>query len=159
VKLAPLQEGVEGELGVTVYTTLIGAFVVFTNVPEMELAAVPAAVPVIPVTAGADHEYFVPEGITFPLPSVGVTVNVPPEQIAAVCAVVTEGTGFTVIVYVFADPEHAGPYAKTTANDFDPEQVVAPKTASDAEIVTDDCPSANEETTDIEELALHEPIE
>jgi len=140
-----------------VYTTLIGAFVVFTNVPEMELAAVPAAVPVIPVTVGADHEYVVPDGITFPLPSVGVTVNVPPEQIAAVCAVVTEGTGFTVNVNVCEEPEQAGPYAKTTASDFAPEQVVAPKTASDAVMATELCPNAKLLTTVVEEVALHEP--
>ena len=84
VKLVPSHAGVVSELGVTVYTTLMAAFVVFVNVPEIELAFVPAAVPVIPVTEGADQEYVVPVGIKFPLPSVGDTVNVPPEQIVAV---------------------------------------------------------------------------
>ena len=125
----------------------------------MEEAFVPAAVPVIPVTLGADHEYFVPVGMTFPPPSVGVTVNVPPEHIAVVCAVVTDGTGFTVKVNVLDVPEQAGPYAKTTANDFAPEHTVVPKTASVAEMETDDWPKANAETTEVEVLALQDPKE
>ena len=68
---------------------------------------------------------------------VGVTVNDEPEQIAAVCALVTIGPGFTVNVNVFEAPEHAGPYVKTTAKDFAPKHVVVPNTASVADIVTD----------------------
>ena len=49
---------------------------------------------------------------------VGVTVNDEPEQIAAVCALVTIGKGFTVKVNVLEPPEQAGPYAKTTAKDL-----------------------------------------
>jgi hypothetical protein len=53
-KLVP--EQTPDKLGVTVYTTLIGAFVVFVNVPVIAVAfAVEAAVPVIPVTVGADQ--------------------------------------------------------------------------------------------------------
>jgi hypothetical protein len=53
-KLTPGQT--PDKLGVTVYTTLIGAFVVFVNVPVIAVAfAVETAVPVIPVTVGADQ--------------------------------------------------------------------------------------------------------
>jgi hypothetical protein len=42
------------EVGITEYVTTIAAFVVFINVPDAnEFAAVPACVPVIPVTVGA----------------------------------------------------------------------------------------------------------
>jgi hypothetical protein len=64
--------------------TLTGAFVVFTNVPEILLAAVPNAIPVIDAELGADHVYVVPVGTIFPLPLAGETVNDEPEQIAAV---------------------------------------------------------------------------
>jgi hypothetical protein len=123
----------------------------------MELAFVPATVPVIPVTEGADQEYVVPVGILLPAPLVGETVNVPAEQIVAVCAFVTEGTGLTVIVYVCGVPEQAGPYVKVTANDLGPEHVVAPKTASVAEIETVFCPKANELTTEVDVGASHVP--
>ena len=47
---------------------MIAALVVLTNVPDAnEFAAVPACVPVIPVTVGADQAYVVPVGTIFPL--------------------------------------------------------------------------------------------
>ena len=53
-KLAP--EQTPDKLGVTLYTTLIGAFVVFVNVPVIAVAfAIEAAVPVIPVSEGANQ--------------------------------------------------------------------------------------------------------
>ena len=67
----------------------------FVKVPEIEAAFVPEAVPVIPATVGADQEYVVPVGTILPEPFVGASVNVDPEQLAAVCAI-TEGTGLTV---------------------------------------------------------------
>ena len=69
----------------------------FVNVPEILEAEVPAAVPVIPATVGADHVYDVPVGTIFPDPFVGLTVNGVPEQTGVVC-VVTLGIGFTVTV-------------------------------------------------------------
>ena len=77
--------------------TVTGTFVVFVKVPEIELALVPEAVPVIPVAVGAVHVYDVPDGTMFPEPFVGVTVNGVPEQ-AVVDCVVTLGIGFTVTV-------------------------------------------------------------
>ena len=55
LKEAPAQEPVVA-VGVTVYTTLIGALVVFVRVPEIDVWAVPDAVPVIPEILGADQE-------------------------------------------------------------------------------------------------------
>lgn len=46
----------EPEVGVTEYTTLMGALVVLVRFPEMLAAAVPSAVPVIPETTGAVQE-------------------------------------------------------------------------------------------------------
>jgi hypothetical protein len=46
----------EPDVGVTLYTTLIAAFVVFVKVPLIDDALLPGAVPVIPDTLGADHE-------------------------------------------------------------------------------------------------------
>ena len=63
---------------------LNGPFVVFVNVPEIEEADEPEAIPVIVAEEGADHEYVVPVGTIFPEPFVGATVNVDPEQIADV---------------------------------------------------------------------------
>jgi hypothetical protein len=53
LKAAPTQVTV---LGVTEYTTLIAAFVVFVSVPVMLDAPDPDEVPVIPATLGADQE-------------------------------------------------------------------------------------------------------
>jgi hypothetical protein len=87
------------EVGVTAYVTTIAALVEFTNVPDAnELAAVPACVPVMPVTVGADHVYVVPDGTIFPLfvwSSAGVTVASPPEQITGDTAAI-DGFGLTV---------------------------------------------------------------
>jgi hypothetical protein len=44
------------EVGVTEYTTLMGALVVLVKVPEMEAAPDPEAAPVIPATTGAVQE-------------------------------------------------------------------------------------------------------
>ena len=53
-KLVP--EQTPDKLGVTVYTTLIGAFVVFVNVPVIAVGfAIEAAVPVIPFSEGANQ--------------------------------------------------------------------------------------------------------
>jgi hypothetical protein len=82
VKVAPVQLP---EIGVTVYGTLIGAFVVFDKVPVIELTLLPAEVPVIPETDGAAQEYSVPAGTILPLPFEGVTSKEPLEQIVAVC--------------------------------------------------------------------------
>ena len=76
--------------------TLIGAFVVFVNVPEIDVAPDPAAVPVIPDTVGADHEYVVPAG-TMSVPFEGLTVKVSAEQIVAVVFAIV-GVGLTVTV-------------------------------------------------------------
>jgi hypothetical protein len=54
---------------------LNGPFVVFVNVPEIEEADEPEAIPVIVAEEGADHEYVVPVGTIFPDPFVGDTVN------------------------------------------------------------------------------------
>ena len=74
--------------------TSIGALVVFVNVPEIDVAPDPEAVPVIPTTEGADHEYVVPLG-TMSVPFEGVTVKVPSEQIDVVVFAIV-GVGFTV---------------------------------------------------------------
>ena len=67
---------------------------------------------------------------------VGVTVNDEPEQIAAVCALVTIGKGFTVNVNVLGVPEQAGPYVNTTAKDFGVPIQGSPKVAVFAGIDT-----------------------
>jgi hypothetical protein len=55
---------------------LIAAFVVFVNVPVIEVTfAAEAAVPVIPVTVGADQAYVMLLGTVLPPPFVGVTVK------------------------------------------------------------------------------------
>jgi hypothetical protein len=55
--------GPAADVGVTVYTTLIGAFVEFNKVPLVnEDALVPDTVPLMPVTTGADHVYVVLAG-------------------------------------------------------------------------------------------------
>ena len=52
--------GPTGDVGASVYTTLIGAFVLFNKVPLVnEVAFVPDTAPLIPVTTGADHVYVV----------------------------------------------------------------------------------------------------
>ena len=53
VKSEPVQDP---EIGVTVYTTLIGALVVLVKVPEIEAATEPEEVPVMPAILGADQE-------------------------------------------------------------------------------------------------------
>ena len=53
VKLDPEHEP---DVGITMYTTLIAAFVVFVKVPLIEDKLLPGVVPVIPDTLGADHE-------------------------------------------------------------------------------------------------------
>ena len=73
------------------------------NVPLIEDAFVPVDVPVIPTTDGADHEYNVPTGTVLPPPFDGVTLNVPPEHIVAVCDWIV-ATGFTVTVTVNVAP-------------------------------------------------------
>ena len=75
-------------------------------------------------------------GTVFPLPFVGLTVNEDPEQIAAVWEVVTIGPGFTVKVKVFGVPEHAGPYANTTANVLPDPPHGSPKVVLSAGMVT-----------------------
>jgi hypothetical protein len=50
--------------------------------------------------------YVVPIGTIFPLPFVGVTVNVAPEQIAEGVTSAITGFGLTVIVTVNVLPEH-----------------------------------------------------
>jgi hypothetical protein len=87
-------------------------------------------------------------GTVFPPPSVGLTVNEDPEQIAAVWEVATIGPGFTVKVKVFGVPEHAGPYANTTAKDLTTYPQGSPKVAISAGIVTEDCPIAKAATTE-----------
>ena len=52
LKAVPTQDP---EVGVTAYTTLIGARVVLVRVPKIVGSAEPDAVPVIPATTGADH--------------------------------------------------------------------------------------------------------
>jgi hypothetical protein len=100
VNVAPVQEP---DVGVTVYTTSIAALVVLVNVPLMLASAVPTAVPVMPTTEGAVHEYVVPVG-TIPLVVfAGVDVNVPSLQIVAVIAD-TAGFGLTVTVTVNVAP-------------------------------------------------------
>ncbi len=44
------------------YVTFIGLLVVLVKVPEMEFWPLPEAVPVMPLTVGLLHEYFVLEG-------------------------------------------------------------------------------------------------
>jgi hypothetical protein len=44
-----------GAVGVTEYTTLIGAFVVFVKVPDIVVAFVPDDNPVIPTVVGDDQ--------------------------------------------------------------------------------------------------------
>ena len=83
---------------------MIAAFVILTNVPLIVDAFVPADVPVIPTTDGADHEYNVPTGTVLPPPFDGVTPNVPPEHIVAVCDKIV-ATGLTVYTNVVAVPE------------------------------------------------------
>ena len=116
---------------------MIAAFVVFVKVPVIAVAfAAEAAVPVIPVTVGAVQAYVTLLGTVFPPPSVGVTVNDDSEQIAAVCTVATTGTGFTVNVNVCGVPEHAGPYANTTANVLPDPPHGSPKVVLSAGMVT-----------------------
>ena len=67
---------------------------------------------------------------------VGVTVNDEPEQIAAVCALVTIGKGFTVKVNVLGVPEQAGPYVNTTAKDLPVPPHGSPNVVLSAGIVT-----------------------
>ena len=86
---APTQLPLSPEVGVTVYTTSIGAFVEFVSVPLIEEALVPDASPEIPVmAAGADQVYVVFEG-TISVPLEGVTVKVPTLHIATVFAAIT----------------------------------------------------------------------
>jgi hypothetical protein len=72
-------------------------FVVLVSEPVIVAAELPEAVPVIPLTVGADHEYVVPVGTIFPVPFIGVILKDPAEQIVAVW-VLTFGFGSTVIV-------------------------------------------------------------
>ena len=53
-------------------------------------------------------------GTMFPPPFAGVTLKEEPEQIAAVCAVVTLGTGLTVTVTVKDEPAHPAELTGTT---------------------------------------------
>ena len=55
--------------------------------------------------AATVHVYMVPVGTMLPEPLLGITSNVVPLQIVAVCAV-TNGFGLTVIVVVNVDPVH-----------------------------------------------------
>ena len=55
-------------------------FVVLVSEPVIVAAELPVAVPVIPLTVGADHEYVVPLGTMFPAPLAGVKVNEFEEQ-------------------------------------------------------------------------------
>ncbi|CAA9203094.1 hypothetical protein FLACOL7796_04603 [Flavobacterium collinsii] len=96
-KLLPEQDP---EVGVTVYGTIILAFVILFKVLVIFVALVPEVIPVIPATTGADQLYVVPEGIIFPPPLVGVTTKLFPEQIVEACVVVILGFGLTVIVTV-----------------------------------------------------------
>lgn len=90
----PTQFPLAPEVGVTVYTTSIGAFVELVSVPLIEAALVPDASPEIPKMAdGADQVYVVFDG-TISEPLEGVTVNVPVLQMVAVFAAIT-GVGFT----------------------------------------------------------------
>ena len=77
----------EPDSGVTVYTTFIAAFVVFTNVPPILDAPLPSAVPVIPTTLGALQLYVVPAG-TISVPFVGVTLKLPPLHIVDVLLII-----------------------------------------------------------------------
>ncbi len=73
-----------GVVGVTVYTAVASLDPVFISVPVM-LDPLPDAPPENPVPVGALQEYVVLVGMMFPpIPSTGVTVNVPPPQISAV---------------------------------------------------------------------------
>jgi hypothetical protein len=103
VKDEPVQEAVAG---VTVYVACCVTVVVLVRFPVIADAPEPAAPPdILPVTAGADHEYVVPEG-TIPLvPFAGVTVKLVALQLVAVMAV-TAGFGLTVTVTVKVDPVH-----------------------------------------------------
>ena len=103
VNVAP-GHGPVGEVGVTVYVTSMGAFVVFVNVPLIDDAFVPDANPVIPVAVGADHVYLVPLGTISPPKLEGVTVNVPPEQMVDVLLDMI-GFGLTYAITFNAGPE------------------------------------------------------
>jgi len=96
VKVGPTQEPA---VGVTVYATLMAAFVVLVKVPEIVEAPDAATVPVMPVTLGANQEYVVPEG-TIPLVELtGDTVNPVALQTVEIIAV-TAGLGYTVTVTI-----------------------------------------------------------
>ena len=76
----------------------------FTRVPEILDALLPAAPPVRPAcNVGAGQLYVVPAG-TISAPFVGVTVNVTPPQ-TAVALFEIVGVGFTVNVRVNVGPE------------------------------------------------------
>ncbi len=100
LNVAPAQPPIEG---VTTYETLIGAFVLFVNVPPIEAKPVPDVVPEIPVTTGAAQEYVVPVGITLLPPDAGVTAKVPAEQIVVDSLLIT-GRGLTVTTNVNGVP-------------------------------------------------------
>ena len=94
----------DAEVAITVYRTLIAELVVLVNVPVTLVAAVPAAVPVIPVTLGAAHVYVVPVGTNPFVTLTGVLVKLLPLHIVSLKSVML-GFGFTVMVSVTGQPE------------------------------------------------------
>jgi hypothetical protein len=109
VNVAPTQLPLAPDVGVTVYTTSIGAFVEFVSDPLIEEALVPDASPVIPgIADGADQVYVVFEG-TISVLFEGVTVKVPTLHIETDFAAIT-GVGLTTTTTLLV-AEH--PFAVT----------------------------------------------
>ena len=69
------------------------------RLPEIKVCEVPAAPPVIPLAAGADHVYVVPAGTIPSVPFAGEVVNADPLQLVFT-SVLIAGTGLTVTVTV-----------------------------------------------------------
>jgi hypothetical protein len=103
VKGVPAQLPLEG---VTVYVAMLTALVLFTRVPLIPEALLPEAPPVKPDPEGADHEYFVADGIVpSGPPSTGVTVNRSPLHTVLVIEF-TAGFGLIVTATVKEGPGH-----------------------------------------------------
>ena len=88
--------------GVTLYTAVTGALVVFISVPLTLLWPDALAPPVKPLPEGVLHAYVVPDGTILP---VGVYVNGTPPQVEVLWLENT-GVGRTVTVTVKDDPAH-----------------------------------------------------
>ena len=103
VKVAPTQLPDAPDVGVTVYTAVTGALVVFVSVPLID-APLPATPPVKPAPAGAPQVYVVPAGTMPSTPLTGVKLNALGLQVVATVLLLIEGFGFIVTVTVKVAP-------------------------------------------------------